>query len=433
MIRILFLFLGREIIQRHWKTLFIIGILWLFAGMIMIFDALDGRTILPTYVFAYFLLAEAAVSLLAARGSSGTARQMRITQTIAFCIFAILIFTATATSNFLLALTFGLCFLIDGSMRIASSWVVRYPRWKLGVIGGVFELAFAVFTLQPWPTLYAGTVATNVGAVMILTSIGIISIALRIHKLEAGAPISRLFSRSNLLSAFSSYTHSPHPPKRGELIVHVWTPTGTAMTPLRARAISRYIAAVDADGVISTGHSALELVPDIYISHYPAVEIDRSPDQFTRTLRATADNNVAGRFQPDYKTESAEWCESTVQVVINNIDEDKLRAFWKEYSADNTYNLTNRNCSSTVADALDAALEGVYREKPWPVFSACRAIIYPELWAASLMRKRAESMAWTPGLVLDYARALSAIVDPKPGFWFWKTNPTEVTKPQNKT
>ncbi len=100
-----------------------------------------------------------------------------------------------------------------------------------------------------------------------------------------------------------------------------------------------------------------------------------------------------------------------MQVEINNIDATRLKTFWKHYRANDTYNLTNRNCSSAVADALDAALEGVYREHRWPVFRALQAIVFPELWAAGLMRKRAESMAWTPGLVLDYARALSALVD----------------------
>ncbi len=172
------------------------------------------------------------------------------------------------------------------------------------------------------------------------------------------------------------------------------------MTSLRQRAINRYIAAIDGNGVISTGHAALEMSPDLYISHYPAAEIDRNPDEFSRTLRATADNNVPGRFLPSYEVESAEWCPSTVQVEIKNIDAARLRAFWKHYRANDTYNLTNRNCSSAVADALDAALEGVYREHRWPVFRALQAIVFPELWAAGLMRKRAESMAGRRALYL---------------------------------
>lgn len=415
MIRILFLFLGREIIQQHWKTLFSIGIVWFIVGLAIFIDALDGDTILNPHIFGYFLLPEAIISLITAAGSYGTARQMRILQSVVLFAVSLLILSSSAASNFILALVFGLCFLIDGSMRIASAWVVRYPRWKLGITGGIFELFLAVATLQPWPTWYEGTVAANVGAVIMMTSVGIIHIALRIHKLEAGAPLSQLFGRSNFLSAIQSYTTGSLPFSRGQLTVHVWTPTGTAMTPLRQRAISRYIAAVDANGVISTGHAALEMEPDVYISHYPAVEIDRSPNEFSRTLRATADNNIEGRYLPDYRSEADDWCESTVQVVIKNINEEKLRAFWAAYQEDNTYNLTNRNCSSAVADALDAALEGIYSHKRWPVFFAFYAFIYPELWAASMIRKRAETMAWTPGLVLDYARALSAIVDPKLG------------------
>jgi hypothetical protein len=42
----------------------------------------------------------------------------------------------------------------------------------------------------------------------------------------------------------------------------------------------------------------------------------------------------------------------------------------------------------------------------------------PELWVALQLRKRAETMAWTPGLVLDYARALSMLADPRPTGWF---------------
>ncbi|SQC90703.1 Uncharacterised protein [Cedecea neteri] len=42
----------------------------------------------------------------------------------------------------------------------------------------------------------------------------------------------------------------------------------------------------------------------------------------------------------------------------------------------------------------------------------------PELWIAAQVRKRAISMAWTPGLVMDYARALRSIVHPVPEPWY---------------
>jgi hypothetical protein len=42
------------------------------------------------------------------------------------------------------------------------------------------------------------------------------------------------------------------------------------------------------------------------------------------------------------------------------------------------------------------------------------AMVNPELWVASQLRKHAQAAAWTPGLVLDYARALKVAIDPPP-------------------
>lgn len=414
MIRVLLLLLGRDIIQRHWRKMFLVGLLWLLLGLFILIDAIDGVTIIHPHYFGYFVLPEAVISLLAAAGSQGTARKMRIAQAVALFGVAWLIFSKAPASDFVLAMLLGGGLLVDGGFRIGSAWVVRYPDWRMGMVGGIAEVLLAIGTLQPWPTWYAGTIGVNVGGLMMLASFGIMHLAMRIRRLEDGSSITTLLSR-NALHALTDWRWSAHnrKRKRGDVIVHVWTPTGTAMTPLHRRAINRYIAAVDQSGTISTGHAALEMVPDVYISHYPAVEIDRNPNEFTRTLRATPDNNVQGRFLPSYEYESQDWCPSTVQVVIRNADTQRLKAFWKRYRQNDTYNLTNRNCSSAVADALDAAFEGAYRDKRWPFFQATRTLLYPELWAAGLIRQRAEKMAWTPGLVLDYARALSVMVDPQ--------------------
>jgi hypothetical protein len=45
-------------------------------------------------------------------------------------------------------------------------------------------------------------------------------------------------------------------------------------------------------------------------------------------------------------------------------------------------------------------------------------MVNPELWVAAQLRKRAEAMAWTPGFVLDYARALKAATRPTPLGWY---------------
>jgi hypothetical protein len=198
-------------------------------------------------------------------------------------------------------------------------------------------------------------------------------------------------------------------------------PAATAKAEAQPRAIvNRYIAAVDRNGAISTGHAALESPEGIYISLYPGKEIDRSPEEFGRMLRATRENDVPGVFQPDYRTEANAWCESTVKVRIRNYDPERLQRFWGAYRQDTTYNLTHRNCSSTVARALEAAIEGA-SARVWAKSGGWKPLVRvmstPELWVAAQVRKRAATMAWTPGLTLDYARALSMLADPRPLGW----------------
>ncbi len=410
------LLLGHEVIKRRWAMVLGAGLIWLGIGLFILIDALDGVTLIPPSFFGYFILPEAALSVLAGLGSHGTARRLRLVKGIALFAAALLILSASPRANFALAMMLGLGFLVDGGVRIASAYVVRFPGWRMALAGGVLEIVAAIATLQPWPTWYAGTVGCNVGLLMIVTGLGLAHIGWRIRCWPAGAPISALLSRNPL-----AHTLMPLPGAQeaveGDLVVHVWTPTGTASTPLHQRAVNRYIAAVDGQGVISTGHAALEMAPNLYISHYPAVEIDRSRSDFARVLRATADNDVPGRFQPSYKEEAAGWCPSTVRVVIRDFNRERLVAFWEDYRKNETYNLTSRNCSSVVANALDAALEGAFVGRRWPVLSALGAITNPELWAAGLVRQRAESMAWTPGLVLDYARAMGAVIQPPDTLW----------------
>lgn len=79
--------------------------------------------------------------------------------------------------------------------------------------------------------------------------------------------------------------------------------------------------------------------------------------------------------------------------------------------------MTWRNCSSSVAYALEAVLDGVlYKGAGW--VGIFRLFLRPELWIAAQLRKRASTMAWTPGLLLDYSRALHSLVHPVKLKWF---------------
>jgi uncharacterized membrane protein HdeD (DUF308 family) len=411
MIRLLLLLFGAEVIRRRWRTLLVAGTVWAALGLFIFFDALDDVSLIPVRDFGYLLIVESLFACLAASSRGGARRRVGLVKAGLLLVAGALTIDAPWRSDVALALVIGLMFALDGAMKIVTARVVRFRGWKYTQAAGIFGLLLAIATLEPWPTWYVGTIGCNIGIALALSGFGTIRLARRLRRLPPEAPISMLLSPGVLAPPWLEGEAADRAAQEGELVVRVWTPTGSAGTAARRPLIDRYIAAVDAAGAISTGHAAMELAPDLYISHYPAVEIERSPEDFGRVLRATAENDVPGRFQPSYAEESAGWCEADAHVRFQDFDAARLRAFWAEYRRDTTYNLTNRNCSSVVARALDAALEGrlAHRRPLWSTLLG--AILSPELWLASLLRKRAETMAWTPGLVLDYARALSAVLD----------------------
>ena len=368
-------------------------------------DSLDGALHVPDRWFGVLLLIESLGSLVLATTVTGTARRLRLLKGALLLAMAVLIVASTRHSTFLLAMIFGTAFLVDGTVRIVIAGLLKFSGWRVSVALGALGVGFGLFHLQPWPTWYAGTVGYCLGMFLILNGA---RFAL------AGVRARRVASES---------VAAPASAASDSLTVYVWTPTGRATTPARQRLVRRYVASVDARGVFSTGHAALGQGSDLYVSHYPAVEIDRSPANLRASLRAGPENDVPGRFLPSYAYESADWCEATVAVTLTGIDAARLRAFWDAYRADTTYNFISRNCSTTVAAALDAAVEGAFARTGHPWRRLARALTTPEFWVAALLRNRAASMTWTPGLVLDYSRALGVLLDsasPVPGI-AWKS------------
>ncbi|WP_199100672.1 hypothetical protein [Dyella sp. ASV21] len=416
MIRLVLILLGADFIRTRWPWLAITGLLWSLMGAAIFVDALDGVSYFPIHVFGYLLLIEAVVTLVVSSPRPGASTVLRKARGAAFLVLGLLIVDRHHAAEVVLAMAFGLGFLVDGGFRVASALVVRFPGWRLSLLTGVFEVLFAGFMFEPYPTFYAGTVPYCIGMGLFLSGLGLFRQAVRLKRLPTDTALSVLLTQA--LPGTQALALDPRDATiAGDLVVHVWTPAGSVADVVPQPLVDRYIAAIDAKGVVSTGHAALVCPPDIYASHYPAIEIDRSGGDFIHMLRATAENNVEGRFQPSYAEEAAGWCDSTAQVRFAEYDRARLVAFWRRYREDTTYNLTHRNCSSTVAHCLEVALEGyVVRDSGgWRAF--VRTVFNPELWFAAQLRKRAEAMAWTPGLVLDYARALHAAIHPAP--WGW--------------
>ncbi|KMO36230.1 zn-dependent protease [Methylobacterium variabile] len=388
------LLVGRAAVRRHANLFLAAGLVWAALGILVVIDSLDGALHVPDRWFGVLLLAEGVGSLVAGMTAMGAARRLRLLKGGLLLAMAVLIVASTRHSTFLLAMIFGTAFLVDGAVRIVIACLLKFSGWRISVALGALGVAFGLFHLQPWPTWYAGTVGYCLGMFLILSGARFALAGRRTRRMAAEPAAASSASASDSLT------------------VYVWTPTGNATTPARQRLIRRYIAAVNARGVISTGHAALAQGDDLYISHYPAVEIDRSPANLRSSLRAGPENDVPGRFLPSYASEAADWCEATVTVTLTGISAPNLRAFWESYRRDSTYNFIGRNCSTTVARALDAAVEGAFARTGHPWRRLAKASTTPEFWAAALLRNRAAAMTWTPGLILDYSRALSALLDP---------------------
>jgi uncharacterized membrane protein HdeD (DUF308 family) len=413
--------MGIGFVRRRWVILALIGIIWGALGTVIVVDAFRGVVYFPIRLFATVLLLEGLVSIIVTAGGLDSAgrNRFRMIKGILFLLVGLLLLDPYPDGPFVISILLAIIFTIGGSLRIMGAYVLRFSRWRGGVIAGILELMFAVLIFVPWPLTWAATVPASVGVGLALSGWGVLHIALRLRGLPAYACVSLLTGRhgnETFLPLIYPEAQSPLelPPT---LIVHVWTAVGSAEGVRRRLVVDRYVAAVDARGVISTGHAALQVADEIYISHYPAKEIERSPDQFMRTLRATRDNDIPGLFQPSYAEEAAGWCESTEKVQFDEYDLQRLRAFWSGYRQDNTYNLTDRNCSSTVTHALETALEGLVGRRPHPWWTFFRMLHSPELWIAAELYERADTSAWTPGLALDYARALHSVVHPPEVGW----------------
>ncbi|MEX0632635.1 hypothetical protein M8494_13255 [Serratia ureilytica] len=156
----------------------------------------------------------------------------------------------------------------------------------------------------------------------------------------------------------------------------------------------------------------------MYISHYPLNDISHSVQDFRQLLHAGEQNNVDGRFLPDLPGEIAAWCPPDKKIQFYRYNPAALRAFWLRYRQDATYNLTRRNCSTTVIGALDSALEGVLGDKHlWRRFLLLVLIPICGCWRKVQPWRKYDLDA---GLVLDYARMLQQVTERQHQRWWLK-------------
>ena len=416
-VRLAVLLIGANAIRRQWPWLAALGGLWIVVGALVFLDASSGALGIATDVLGALFAIEGAVALAGAWAATPGARPALAWRGVAFMLFGLLIADVLVDHGLSDSILFGLAFLIDGALRIASAWVVRFERWRAAIAAACVELVLAGLILADWPWPYRLVIPYCMTVALASSGLTLVRLGLQLRALPDGGSVTQLpmfRSRAWHLRHSVQATGASREAHGNEVLtLYVWTPVGAIASPVPRPVVNRYIAAVDRSGVVSTGHAAVELSPDVYISLYPAIDIDHSPDDFARLLRAGTENDVPGRWNESHHIEVERWRPPDRRVRFRRFDADALRRFWNEYREDTTYNLTSRSCSTATSLALECALEGSLGHcHPWRAFFAL--LFDPYLWLASMLRHRGATMAWTPGLVLDYARALRYVVEERP-------------------
>lgn len=422
MIRLTLLLLGASPLRANWWVFIALAGLSLAAGLVFIGDLFDTAIIISTDIIGAGLVIEGVIRLLRLAAIGFPNATLPVLKSIGFFALGFLAIDVPWDDNIIATVVLGAALLIDALFRIAAAAMIRSERWRHASTTAVFEIVIAGLVWSPWPVPHRHTVPFCIGVAFLAASFSLCRMGLQLRKLTPGASVTDLplFAGPNWHgrgTLHPSQTAAGSWDNAAPLAVHIWTPVGSAVHAQRRLIIDRYIAAIDQGGVISTGHAALSLPPDLYVSLCPAADLDHSPKDFSRLLRAGVENNVPGRFKASLQEECAEWRAPDREVRFHSYNAAAVRAYFDLYRQTAVYNLTSRNCSSTVALSLDAGVEGALGQG-----NLWRTLLLlftdPAMWLLALWRARAEAMTWTPGLILDYAQTLQHVLGGHRQRWF---------------
>ncbi|MFJ5160155.1 HdeD family acid-resistance protein [Pantoea sp. NPDC088449] len=415
MLRLLFLLMGGSALRSGWAYLAGLGVLCIVASGGIVIDLMQhGRVSFPLHALGLFLTVEGIAEALRAIYAPAGIAWPSLVKSAVLMLLGVAVFLVPQESGVCISLAFAAAFLLDGGFRIISCCLMRCRRWTRKLTLGCAEMLFSVLIAMDWPL--SPHVIVPVCFALLLTGWGInlLFMATQIHALPANTSVTALpiFTRKGLRAPHGlGYVHPPlnHQPVSVPLNIYIWTPMGSGEVAGRRPWFDRWVAAIDHRGEVSTGHTSLEMGDEIYISLYPADDVSRTFTGFIKTLRAKEEFDVEGFLLPSLEKEIKAWCRPDKRLTLAHYNQAALRNFWLSNAADTRYNLTSRNCSTSVIQALDVATEGLLGERGlkglWVLFN-------PDFWLLSLVRSRAEGMTWTPGLVMDYSILLRRVLQP---------------------
>lgn len=415
MFRLALVFFGGDTLIRRWKFFVTIGLLAGLFGIVLLVDLLDGVADIAAEVLGAALLLQGIFELVAGTAHTRLRRRLQMLRGFAMLAVACLILDFPWDNAITASALFSAAFIFNGLLRIGSSWLIRFPAWRQSFVLGFGYLVVAGLLLTDWPLPNALNVSFCVGLALLTTGWVMVRGGLRLKRLPPGSDLASITLYHNQRYLPLATTPDPvarHQPPTAPMVVHVWTAVDPAVDRIKLPIIERYVVALSRQGNASSGHIALECGPALYISHHPRERLRINAQNVLQEARATPENNREGYWGNSFPEELAKGRDSTVKIRFRTYSPFYLQAFWDGYRQDATYNFTHRNCSSVVVQAVDAAMEGVFADKPfWRTL--LRLVFHPDMWLAGSVRVRAESMAWSPGLALDYIRAVRRVTDPR--------------------
>lgn len=416
MFRLLLTLFGGDLLVKRWKFFLLFGALTFVVGAVVLADLVDGVADIAHWVFGVLLLLQGVVELMVGATHTGARRRFEMLRGCAMVVVACLLLDFPWNNVLTSSVLFAFAFAFNGLIRIASSLLVRFPGWRTSQMMGWGYLLLAFLMGGDWPVPPSLRVSFCSGLALMIAGFVLMRGAGRLHRLPQGARLGTISLYKKKPAPGAPAIRSGLPPslsrarqgEKDEMIVHVWTAVEQIQAPIRLPVIDRYIASLSRKGPMTTGHVALECPPDLYISHHPRVRLNITHENMLGQMQATSSNDHPGMWLPSYAGEAAATQPSTYRIRFRKFNRSYLQAFWESYRQDATYNLTHRNCSVVVTEAVDAAVEGVFANRPfWRTL--LRLVVHPDMWLAGSVRVRAESMAWTPGLALDYVSAIRRI------------------------
>ena len=421
MFQLAFILIGAKAFRGKWYIVAGLGVALILLGLFVAFGPPSHALLIAHVLLGSIFLSNGLLVALGGATAQNRSPLRAFLKSGGLALMGALVLLSAFWTPVALAVALGIALIVDGAFRITSTIVILFPGWRIVMLIGVIEILAAPMIALGWPFSYETAILLATGLMLALFGRFLLEFGLSFRTLPPE------FSILNLpyFAGRGWYAHAPilvgdddpEDQNRPPLTVYVWTPTGVATDPERTLLMDRYLAAVDKDGSYATGHSALEVKPDLYISHYPSEEL-AIPDTMNKlsSLQKLADTTQKGEFHASYEGDVDWWCAADVKLEFPRYSYRRLLAFWLGYSQDSTYHLTNRNCSVIAAAGLDAALEGVLAGKrPW--LRLLGLLLDPDLWGAVLARNRATAMTWTPGLFHDYARALGRVLQPTKMPW----------------